>query len=392
MTRTTITTQTNPTDTRMLDRLVGRAPATDDILELSDWIAVHGPAHLNPIERIELAERLITRRRFLIGAGALGLGVITGCGPEEQAAVPTATSTNTGFPRTVTDGMGRELTLEEPPERIVAYYNDSFGMLATLGVMPVAQSVNPEMLNDPIYFGEEGENIPTITNDDGPDLEEVAAVEPDLVFVFDEEEAQALEGIAPSFVTPRPTNLEELNDAVRLFGELLGREAEAEEAISAFDDRLRAYQTSSLSDVSILQLGFRQDGSFFISTQGNPLCQVLNTLADCSWENTDGASDWGYIGTVEAVLDLNPDVIILNNWTDNSYEDIYAELADNPLWVELSAFQNERVLSTPGYDNPIASSLPALQKFIDAYIPLIYPDIFPEPLTDEEVQEILADG
>lgn len=295
-----------------------------------------------------------------------------------------------GFPRTITDGAGRELTFEEPPERIVTYYNDSFGMLANLGVMPVAQSVNPEMLSDPIYFGEAGESIPTISYDDGPDLEEVAAAEPDLVLVISEEEAQSLEGIAPAFVTPDASNLEELYAAVRLYGDLLGREAEANNVIGNFQDRLTAYQAITSGDFSVLKLGVMDENSFWISTLDDPLCQVMNTIVQCPWETPIDTEYWGYEGTAEVVLSLNPDVIILNNWTNNDYETVSGQLEENPLWGELTAVQNERVLSTPGYDNPIASSLPALQKFLDVYMPLLFPDVLDGPLTDEQVQEILA--
>jgi ABC-type Fe3+-hydroxamate transport system substrate-binding protein len=116
----------------------------------------------------------------------------------------------------------------------------------------------------------------------------------------------------------------------------------------------------------------------------------MDTIVQCPWETPIETEYWGYEGTAEAVLDLNPDVIILNNWTDDDYETVVEQLNDNPLWAELDAVQNERVLSTPGYDNPIASSLPALQKFLDVYMPLLFPDVLDGPLTEEVVQEILA--
>lgn len=79
------------TDTRTLNALARRAPATDDLLELATWLRDHGPAHLSAIERIELAERLITRRRFLIGAGALAVGAMTGCGPAARLSTTRVT-------------------------------------------------------------------------------------------------------------------------------------------------------------------------------------------------------------------------------------------------------------------------------------------------------------
>lgn len=64
------------TDVGDLNALAHRAPATDDLLALVDWLSAHGTADLSAIERIELAERLITQRRFLIGAGARWLCLI----------------------------------------------------------------------------------------------------------------------------------------------------------------------------------------------------------------------------------------------------------------------------------------------------------------------------
>lgn len=295
-----------------------------------------------------------------------------------------------GFPLTITDGAGRELTFDVPPTRPVTYYNDSYGMLATLGVMPVAQSVNPEMLTDPIYFDGQGADIPTIPYTDSHDLEAVAAANADLVLVYSAEEAQALEGIAPAFVTYDPANLDELYAGLREYGRLFDRTAKAEAAITAFTDRLSAYQALAPADVSVLKLGAMDDGAFYVSTVDDPICQILNTLARCDWQKATPDEFWGYETTIEGILALDPDVIMLNNWSNASREEMLAGLEANLLWGELRAVQDGRVLGVEGYENPIASSLPAATKFLDVYMPLLYPDVFPAPLTDEQVQEILA--
>ncbi|MCG8351268.1 MAG: ABC transporter substrate-binding protein, partial [Chloroflexales bacterium] len=62
---TLISRNLTTTDAVDLDQLARRAPATADLLELAAWLAAYGPAHLSAIARIELAERLISRRRFL---------------------------------------------------------------------------------------------------------------------------------------------------------------------------------------------------------------------------------------------------------------------------------------------------------------------------------------
>ena len=105
-----------------------------------------------------------------------------------------------------------------------------------------------------------------------------------------------------------------------------------------------------------------------------------------------GGASWAYETTSEGVLSLNPDVIIFGNWSsdETQNEALFEQLSTDPLWQEVAAVQNDRVLITPGYDNPIASSLPAATKILDTFAPRIYPDVFDGPLTDEQVQEILA--
>lgn len=109
----TLTTAISDDDLTILAR---RAPATDDLIELAAWLHANGSQQRSLIECIELAERLITRRRFLIGAGAL---VLAGCGAP-SVSTPTATVATT---KTVTDMYG---TVEVPvePQRVYCTYDD----------------------------------------------------------------------------------------------------------------------------------------------------------------------------------------------------------------------------------------------------------------------------
>lgn len=318
--------------------------------------------------------------------------------PLTEAAVQAALGGSAAAgPATVVDAAGTAHTFAAPPERVVCYYNSCYGMLATLGVMPVAQAVNPEMLTDPIYFEGKGADIPTLPRDgDTIDLEAVAAATPDLVLVFSPEEAQALDGIAPAFQEFDINGIEDVFAALRAYGKVFGREAQAEEAIARFEQRLAAYAKPVAKDITVLKLGLTSADAFSVSTKNDPICQILNQVARCDWDDPTGDTGmWSYDGTIESVLALDPDVILLNNWTqwgDTALDDeqLRAALAKNPLWQELRAVKSGRVLSTPGYDNPIASSLPAATKFLDTYMPLLYPENFPQPLTDADIGAILG--
>lgn len=307
--------------------------------------------------------------------------------PEAEAGVA-------GFPVTVTDGLGRELTFDEPPQRVVALYNDNFGNLATIGVRPVATLANESMLADPRYF-EDGESIPLVAGADGEiDLEKVAAAEPDLILGWGMEQAQTMENIAP-FYNPLDTDtVEGLYAETRNLGRILGVEERAEEAISAFQDRLAAYKALSPRDVSILLAAPEEDNlnSMWIRHGDSADCRLLNEIAICDWENPTGDSGWSFQGTPETLLELNPDFIYYKSPWDGTQEELMAYVQQNPLWAELDAVQNDRLLYVEGYPNPIASSLIAATQLLDTFAPLLYPDIFPDgPLTDEQVQEILVE-
>jgi iron complex transport system substrate-binding protein len=339
------------------------------------------------IRRIAL---LIVTVLTLAGCGAPAL-VQTESGASPVASPSPDTADNRAAIR-VQDRMGRTLTFDQPPERVVCLYNSCYGMMATVGVKPVAQSVNPEMLSDPIYFDGAGTDIKTLRYTDSVDAEDVASVQPDLIIAYGEEEAQALGSIAPVYLEGDVNDLESLFAEVRRYGTILGREAEAEAAIQSFQERLNAYVERAPKNVSVLKLGAQSAQQFSVGTRNDPICQILNLVAQCDWPDPTGATaSWSYETSLEGVLDLDPDVIILNNWSEGSDaalsdQQLRAALEQNPLWNELKAVRNGRVLSTPGYNNPIASSIPAATKFLDTYMPLIYPDVFPAPLTDQDMQ------
>ncbi|MEM6428362.1 MAG: ABC transporter substrate-binding protein [Deinococcota bacterium] len=299
------------------------------------------------------------------------------------------------FPRTIIDGQGRELTFNAPPERVLPYYNGSFGHLATLGIRPVATGANPEMLGDDIYL-EDGETIPRPMIDGTMwdlDFEKVASYEPDLIMAFSLDDVDTSGGIAPVYLPSRPSTLAGVQDELRNVAAIFGVEDKAEEVITTFNDRVTAYATvvEASADMTILKLAMVDDGQFSVATTGDPVCQMLDIVATCEWQDPTGGSGWGYRTSIEGVLALDPDLIILNNWADDDPEAAKAALADDPLWAELSAVQAGNVFSTPGYDNPIASNLPAAQKVLDTYMARFFPELFPDgPLTDEQIQEILA--
>jgi len=171
--------------------------STQNLSALAEYLRQHGAAHLSAIERIDLAENL-TRRRFLIGAGAL---VLAGCSVP-SASVPTATSDR--HVRTINHQFGTT-TVSGTPERIVAVGDGmEIELLLGLGIVPVQvhryapdTAYRPWVRSALTTLGAEPEVVPFLT--DTPNLEAVAAARPDIIVgQMSEDSYTQLAQIAPA--------------------------------------------------------------------------------------------------------------------------------------------------------------------------------------------------
>jgi iron complex transport system substrate-binding protein len=104
-----------------------------------------------------------------------------------------------------------------------------------------------------------------------------------------------------------------------------------------------------------------------------------------------GSPDW-IEGSVETLLSFDPDVLIVEQYSVDDEAALLERLGStNPLWNELKAVKNGRVHLVP-VSQARTNTIQSVRGAVDALMPLIYPDVFPKALTDEQVQEILADS
>jgi iron complex transport system substrate-binding protein len=298
-------------------------------------------------------------------------------------------------PYTITNNDGSVLTFDTPPERIICLYHECLEHLAALDVTPLATadwSVPQMLAASPLYF-EQPNTIAFIPDvDDSPDFEVIAEIKPDLVFGWQELIAP-LEGIVPvADVVTQDNSYQGTLQTLRAYSQVLGKQAEAEAAIKTFEDRLNAYKELSPRNLTVLQSGTADGKEFWVSTSFSVPCSLLNEVAICDWADPNPTpGTWGYTASAEGLLALDPDVIILESWdaTKNA-ADLVALMTADPLLSELNALKNGRVLTDTDRDS-YGIGVIGGARLLDAYMPLLYPEIFPEPLTDAQIQEILAE-
>jgi iron complex transport system substrate-binding protein len=252
-----------------LDTLAQRAPATDNLLELADWLQANGHPHLSAIARIELAERLITRRRFLIGAGALSLGVITGCGPQEEAAVaPTATVAIT---RLFKHALG-ETEIPAKPQRVALTNDFILTNLLAVGYKPLASGGMADGTFRVNQFDTTG--IMHIGQQNQPDLEQLAALNPELIIgtTLSNDIYPKLSQIAPTVIVDTYTT--PLREFDKTILDAIGMLDEHEAQVNQYEQRLTTLRPkfNALNDkltVNVITGGYTE-GTFAVQGTDAP--------------------------------------------------------------------------------------------------------------------------
>lgn len=296
------------------------------------------------------------------------------------------------FPLTIVDGTANTLSFDNPPERIICLYTRCMELLAALEFAPVGTMVSAEMFTtNPAYFPQPNEIALIDWDGDNPNMEQLIALQPDLVLGWQEVQAP-LEGIAPVYnVVNEQDTYQESHDEIRAFARLLGREDIAEANITVALNRLEAYKRLSHGDVSIMDMFFSNEASYYRDGQSGT-CNLLKEVAICDWPDPQNSATWSVEANDEALLQLDPDVILISSYgfEGMTAEEIQATLSERPLWAELSAMKSGRIYVEPDGLNLDGMGTVGMNLMLNYFMPLLYPDVFPEPLTDEQVAEILA--
>jgi iron complex transport system substrate-binding protein len=179
-------------------------------------------------------------RRPALSATALALAValpLTACGGSDDdvsAAEPTAAE-DAAFPRTVEHAMG-STEIPERPERVVVLDTGELDTALSLGVTPVGAVTTAVSEDFLTYLAEDAADVEVVGTIAEPNLEAIAALEPDLILsnkTRHEDIYEELSQIAPTVFAERVGAV--WKDNFRLDAEALGLEDEADELLETYE-------------------------------------------------------------------------------------------------------------------------------------------------------------
>jgi iron complex transport system substrate-binding protein len=276
--------------------------------------------------------------------------LLTGCGADVAPGPD-----ETGTTRTVTHALG---TSEVPtkPQRVATLSEVVAGHLASTGLLVVAAGDDvPEWLApyrnrfDPDL---DLSSITTVGSTEEPNLETLAAVQPDLIVIetFSETLYDELSQIAPTVAVEREGN-GDWQDAFDQTVALTGREEEAESLRTSYAEALAAVPKDAAQvEVSCVRADdettFRMDGAGAFC--GSVVQEAGFTITPYP-DGVEPEEGGGFVSlSSERLSALTGDLIVAE--TDDPASEEITLLTGNSLWYRLPAVRSEAVVTLP---NPI---------------------------------------
>jgi iron complex transport system substrate-binding protein len=326
-------------------------------------------------------------RKLLIACLTLTL-LLTACGSAQTTPQPTAVPTQVppttaataataptaaAAPIVLTDGLGREVTLASPAQRVVSLAPSNTEILFAVGAG--AQVVGRDEFSD---YPEEAKSVASIGGSMGQySLEAITALGPDLVLASGLNSPELVKSLEDLGLTvlylPNPTTLEEMYANLLTVAQLTGHETQAVTLIESLKARVAAVDQKVASSSSRPSVFYELDST----DPGKPYTAGPGTFVTLLIERAGGVnvgakldSAWAQI-SLEQLVVYNPDMIILG---DSLFGTTPESVKGRPGWQELQAVQQDQIY--PFDDNLVSRPGPRLVDGLEQLAKLLHPEAF----------------
>lgn len=306
------------------------------------------------------------RKRSLIAVLAaciLAVLLVSGCGEAAKKAEEQR-------PAVFTDDLGREVSLEEAPSRIVSISPACTEILFGLGLGDKVVGVT-EYCDYPEEALEK-EKIGTFTT---PNLEAIVALEPDLVLATGGVQAEMLdrmEELGLTVYAVNPTTFDETLATVLEVGEITGAVDKAEEIVT--DMNQRAVEVARRVNEKEKEGKTRPRAFFEIYYENNVWTAgkgsiISDLIRQAGGENIGDVQSGDYYEfSVEELLSQNPQVYLVGSGSMSDPGDI----ASRPGWDRMEAVRDGRVYVIE--ENLLYRTGPRLIDGLEAIHAALYPE------------------
>ncbi|MBR3136870.1 MAG: ABC transporter substrate-binding protein [Clostridia bacterium] len=243
---------------------------------------------------------------------------------------------------TVTDMTGREITFEKPVEKAVALTAADCEIIFALGAEEALVGRGEYCIYPP-----EATDIPSVQSGYDTNIEQIIALEPDVLFMATmaqtTEQVEQLEKAGIKVVVSDAQNIEGIYTDIRLIGEVMGKQAEAEAKIAemqAVFDEIKAHpiegEKTVYFEINPLQWGLWTAGSGTFMNEVAEMMGLKNCFADVQL--------WAEVSE-EQVIERNPDFIVTTTPYYGEGPTPEEEIMGRAGWENIAAVKNENILN-----------------------------------------------
>lgn len=298
--------------------------------------------------------------------------------PPQATEIP-ATEASSLFPPTpetenisITDGLGRQVILAEPAQKVVSLAPSNTEILFAIGAG--GQTVGRDMFSD---YPAEALSLPDIGGSMGEyNLEAIVALQPDLVLAAEinpTELVKSLEDLGLTvFYLANPTSLEEMYDNLGIVAQLTGRETEAAALVESLKARVAAVDEKIIPLSSRFSVFYEIDAS----NPSQPWTAGKGTFITLLIERAGGYNIAAELDaypqlSIEQIVADDPMFIILG---DAMWGVTVESVGQRPGWENLSAVQDGNIF--PFDDNLASRPGPRLVDGLEELAKILRPELF----------------
>lgn len=321
------------------------------------------------------------RRITALGLAMLLVVAFTACAsiPPATSPAPTTSQTSTETTVVLTDQAGRQVTIQQPVQRVVS----SYGM-ATLYVYAVGggdrlasatflMSKDAQVKAGIGQLKPDGTTLPDPGGQQDANIEEIAKVNPDLILISSRAAGQdTLEALGMPIIRYEGETTAKLKEAIALTGQALGptAAARAEALVAAVDERLAAIKAIGDQTPADQRKRVFISGTSPLKTAGKDMLQSeMVALAGGVNVAQEISGYWTEVNLEQVAL-WDPEVIFVVPYRGASVEAIL----DSPEWATISAVKNGQVFMLPKYLGPWDTPIPEALLGIEWMASKLFPD------------------
>ncbi|GGG28580.1 ABC transporter substrate-binding protein [Lysinibacillus alkalisoli] len=286
--------------------------------------------------------------------------VLTGCGKEAvkdkeeqvnettEQKKATATSIETAeWPRTYTDGLGKEIVIEQQPERLASLWFFYPEILAALDETPVG-TTEKEFLSTLSYLEGKLDTTEELGEKTAPDIEKLLSTQPDIILATEHQQKiyDALVKVAPVVTLNSADIFNDWQYGLREVAKVIGKEDKAEAVIEQMMSDISIGRTdlAKFKEESIALIVSWDGKTFNVLGEDSP----IYTLAFDKERGLGLTPDDGFTGTsdefasFEGISSITADHIFLIG--DITKKDkLIQDIEESQVWNNLNAVQKDNV-------------------------------------------------